>query len=167
MDILKTATDWAKAEVFSSTFFILFGLMFVAAGIGFWQLGKTEMSKAFILPTTVAGALLLTIGLGLFFTNKTRMTEFTSAYNSNSSAFVKSEISRADKTLNEYKTIVFKVIPLIMVVSALLLIFIDKPIWRAIGITTIAMMVVILLIDSNANARHEVYKDKLVIVDKH
>ena len=167
MDILKTATDWAKAEVFSSTFFILFGLMFVAAGIGFWQLGKTDMSKAFILPTTVAGALLLTIGLGLFFTNKTRMTEFTSAYNSNSSAFVKSEISRADKTLNEYKTIVFKVIPLIMVVSALLLIFIDKPIWRAIGITTIAMMVVILLIDSNANARHEVYKDKLVIVDKH
>ena len=25
MDLLKTATDWAKAEVFSSQFFILFG----------------------------------------------------------------------------------------------------------------------------------------------
>ena len=45
MEILKTATDWAKAEVFSTTFFILFGIGFVAASIGFWQLGKTDLAK--------------------------------------------------------------------------------------------------------------------------
>ena len=66
MEILKTATDWAKAEVFSSTFFIIFGIAFVLASIGFWQLGKTDMAKAYIIPTLVAGSLLLTIGLGLF-----------------------------------------------------------------------------------------------------
>ena len=167
MDILKTATDWAKAEVFSSTFFILFGVMFVSASIGFWQLGKTDIAKAFIFPTLVAGVLLVTIGIGLFFTNKSRINDFTpdgyrDAYNSDAPAFIESEIIRADKTLNEYKIIVFKVIPLIIVVAALLIIFINTPIWRAISITTIAMMIVILLVDSNANARIEVYKEQLV-----
>ena len=166
MDILKTATDWAKAEVFSSTFFILFGIMFVAASIGFWQLGKTDMAKAYIIPTLVAGSLLLAIGLGIFFTNKSRVSSFTTANNSDAPAFVVSEIARVEQSSNEYRTIVFKIIPLIIVVFALLIIFINTPIWRAISITTIAMMVVILVIDSNANARLEVYKEQLVLVEK-
>ena len=166
MEILKSATDWAKAEVFSSTFFILFGIMFVAASIGFWQLGKTDMAKAYIIPTLVAGSLLLAIGLGIFFTNKSRVSGFTTAYNSDAPAFVESEIARVEQSSNEYRTIVFKIIPLIIVVFALLIIFINTPIWRAISITTIAMMVVILVIDSNANARLEVYKEQLVLVEK-
>ena len=166
MEILKTAIEWAKAEVFSSQFFILFGVLFVLATIGFWQLGKTEMAKAFVFPTLVAGILLLVIGLGLFFTNKSRITSFTSAYQSDASAFVKSEITRAEKTMKEYQTIVFKIIPLIIVAAALLIIFIDKPIWRAISIITIAMMVVILGVDNNANARIEAYNKQLVLVEK-
>ena len=166
MDILKTATDWAKAEVFSSQFFIIFGVLFVLGTIGFWQLGKTEVAKAFIFPTLVAGILLMIVGFGLLYSNKSRLASFPTAYNSNASAFVKSEISRAEKTIAEYKTIVFKVIPLIIIVAALLLIFIDKPIWRAISITTIAMMVVILLVDSNANARIEAYHEQLILVEK-
>ena len=51
-------------------------------------------------------------------------------------------------------------------VAALLIIFIDKPIWRAISITTIALMVVILTIDYNANARIEAYNKQLVLVEK-
>ena len=108
----------------------------------------------------------MTIGLGLFFTNISRVTNFTTAYNSDAPAFVKSEIVRADKTLNEYKTIVFKVIPLIIVAAALLIIFINTPIGRAISITTIAMMIVILLVDGTAHARIEAYKEQLVLVEK-
>ena len=66
MDILKTATEWAKAELFSTPFFILFGVLFIAASFGFWQLGKTDMAKAYIIPLLIAGALLMTIGFGLF-----------------------------------------------------------------------------------------------------
>lgn len=166
MEILKTATDWAKAEVFSSQFFIFFGLLFVLATIVFWQLGKTDVAKAFVFPTLVAGVLLLAVGLGIFFTNKLRITSFTTAYNSNPSAFVQSEITRTKKTMTEYQTIVFKIIPLIIVVAALLIVFIDKPIWRAISITTIAMMAVILLVDTNANARIEAYNKQLALVEK-
>ncbi|BAO77703.1 hypothetical protein [Winogradskyella sp. PG-2] len=70
MDILKLATEWTKAEVFSTRFFILFAILFLIASIGFWQLGKTETARAYIIPTLIAGLLLMTIGLGLFYTNK-------------------------------------------------------------------------------------------------
>ena len=64
MDIIKASTDWIKAELFSTPFFILFGVLFVLASVGFWQLGKTEMAKAYIIPTMVAGILLMIIGIG-------------------------------------------------------------------------------------------------------
>ncbi len=166
MEILKTAIGWAKAEVFSSIFFILFGVMFLAASIGFWQLGKTEIAKAFIYPSLVAGILILTVGIGIFIANKSRVNSFTTAYNTDAKTFVKLEITRTEKSMGEYRLIVFKVIPLIIVVAALLIIFIDQPIWRAISITTIAMMVVIILVDSNANARINAYNQQLVLVDQ-
>ncbi|SHI61244.1 hypothetical protein SAMN04488096_10329 [Mesonia phycicola] len=165
MDILKTATDWAKSELFSTPFFILFGIVFAVASLGFWQLGKTDIARAYIIPTLVAGVLLVTIGLGLFFTNKSRITRFETAYNKDASVFVESEITRAEATLKEYNTIVFKAIPIIIIVAALSIIFINTPTWRAISITTIAMMIVILLIDGTAHARIEAYYKELKLVD--
>lgn len=162
MDILKTATDWAKSELFSTPFFVLFGIGFVAASIGFWQLGKTDLAKAYIIPTLVAGVLLMTIGLGLFFTNKARITQFEKAYNTDPSAFVQSELARADATLKEYKNVVFTAIPLIIAAFALVLFFVNTPTWRAISITAMAMLIIILLIDGTAHARIEAYKTQLV-----
>ena len=166
MYILKTATDWAKSELFSTPFFILFGIGFVAASIGFWQLGKTDLAKAYIIPTLVAGVLLMTIGLGLFFTNKARITQFEKAYNTDPSAFVQSELARAESTLKEYKNVVFTAIPLIIMAFALVLFFVNTPTWRAISITAMAMLIIILLIDGTAHARIEAYNKQLVLVEK-
>ncbi len=166
MDILKTATDWAKDEVFSTRFFILFGILFIIATLGFWKLGKTAIAKAYIIPTLVAGILLLTIGLGLFFTNKSRITQFKTAYNTDSSAFVASEFKRIDATLNEYKTIVIKAIPLIIIACSLVIMFVNSPTWRAGMITAIAMLIVILLIDGTAHSRIENYNKKLISITK-
>jgi len=165
MEILKIATEWAKDEVFSSRFFILFAILFLLGSLGFWQLSKTATAKAYIIPTLVAGGLLLAVGVGIFFTNKARVTSFETAYNANPSEFVKSEIVRTQKSMGEYKTIVFKVIPFIIVAAALLIVFVDKPLWRSICITTIAMMVVILFVDSNADSRIKIYNEKLIEID--
>ena len=112
MEILKAATEWARAEVFSSQFFIFFGLLFLVGSIGFRQLGKTEVAKAFTTPMLVAGLLILTVGIGFFIANKSRITSFAEAYNSDAAAFVQSEIARTAKSMGEYQTIVFKIIPL-------------------------------------------------------
>lgn len=165
MDILKAATDWAKAELVSTPFFILFGVVFMAASFGFWQLGKTEIAKAYIIPTLVAGALLTIIGLGLFFTNKSRITQFETAYKADASAFVASELKRAKSTLKEYDNVVFTAIPIIIAVCAIIIFFVSTPIWRASMITTIAMLVVILLIDGTAYARIDAYNKQLLSVE--
>ncbi|WP_222435302.1 hypothetical protein [Puniceibacterium confluentis] len=59
MDIVKTATDWTRAEMLSSSFFILFGLSFLLASFGFWQLGRTDIARAYVVPMLVAGTLIL------------------------------------------------------------------------------------------------------------
>lgn len=165
MDILKTAQDWAKAEMFSTSFFIVAGVLFVAASIGFWQLGKTDLARAYIIPTAVAGAILLTIGCGLFFTNKARVTQFEKAYNQDAKAFVQSELVRAEATLKEYKNVVFTAIPLIIAACAIVLMLLNAPVWRASMITTMAMLIVILLIDGTAHARIDNYNKQLLSVE--
>jgi hypothetical protein len=162
MDILKTATDWAKDELFSTPFFVLFGIAFLVASLGFWKLGVTDLARAYIIPTLVAGSLLVIIGSGLYYTNVNRLKQFEVAYNEDASAFVQSEIERAEATLKEYKNIVFTGIPIIIVVCALALFFTNGLVLRASMITTIAMLSVILLIDGTASARIEAYHQQLI-----
>ena len=118
------------------------------------------------LPMLVVGILTLTIRLGLFFTNKSRVSSFVKDYNKDASAFVQSEIIRTGKTIKDFQTTVYKVIPIIIIVAALLFIFIDKPLWRAISISTIAMMIVIMMIDTNSYTRYVEYHEQLVLVEK-
>ena len=164
MELLKLATEWAKAEVFSTRFFILFATLFLIASIGFWQMGKTDLAKAYIIPTLIAGLLLMTIGLGLFYTNKSRIIQFENAFKSDVLAFFQSEIERSESTLKEY-TVVFKVIPILIIIAASLILFINTPTWRAISITTIAMLIVILLVDGTAHSRIVNYHSDLKLVD--
>ena len=162
MDILQVATDWAKAELVSTSFFILVGIAFVLASFGFWQFGKTDLARAYIIPILVAGAFLMTVGFGLFFTNKARISQFETAYKTDALAFVDSELARAEGTLKEYKTVVFTAIPIIIVVCGLVIFFVSTPVWRASMISTIAMLAVILLIDGLAHARIDNYNTELL-----
>ena len=57
-------------------------------------------------------------------------------------------------------------IPGIIIVAALLIVFVNTPTWRAVSITVVALMIVILLVDSNANARIQSYYEQLKLVDK-
>ncbi len=165
MELLKLATEWAKAEVFSTRFFIFFAILFLIASIGFWQLGKTDLAKAYIIPTLVTGVLLMTIGLGLFYTNKSRVTQFEKEFHNDAPTFYQSEIERSERTLKEY-TVVFKVIPMLIIVAALLILLINTATWRAISITTIAMLIVILLVDGTAYSRIDAYHKELKLMDK-
>ncbi|MBU2963450.1 hypothetical protein KO516_22005 [Citreicella sp. C3M06] len=161
MDILKTATDWTKAETLSSVVFILFGLSFLLASWGFWHWGKTDVAKAYVIPMLVAGGLLLILGLGLFIPNQARLTSVPLAHSTDASGFIASEIARADKVLNDYRIAVFRVFPLIIALCALLIPVLTFAHWRASLITTIAMLAIILIVDTNANARLEAYKAQL------
>lgn len=160
MDVLKLSTDWAHAEVFSAKIAALIGLLFFMAAIGFWQLGKTVMANAFVWPLLIAGGLIFTVSAGLYFTNKPRISQFEKAYKHDTKAFVKTEIERTSKSQKEL-ALVFKILPCIIIAAALLIMFTNTPMWRATGITIMALMIILLLIDSNTNARNTAYHQAL------
>jgi len=164
MELLKLATEWAKAEVFSTRFFIFFAIGFLIASVGFWQLGKTDLAKAYIIPTLVAGILLLIIGSGLVYTNIKRVKQFEKDFNTDKSAFYQSEIERSESTLKQF-IVVFKVVPILIIVAAFLILFVNTPTLRAISVTAISMFIVILLIDGTAHSRIEAYYEELKLVD--
>ena len=164
IELLKSATDWARAEVFSTSFFVVFGVMFLLGSVSFWYLGKSEIAKSYVIPTMVAGVVLMIIGLGLIYANVTRISAFETAFNSDALAFLQSEIARAESTLKEYQTVVFKAIPAIIIVCALGIAFMSTPIWRASFITAIAMLIVILLVDGTAHVRVDAYYKLLLTV---
>ncbi|AXT56439.1 hypothetical protein J8L88_11350 [Aquimarina sp. MMG015] len=164
MDVIKLAIEWAKAEVFSTRFFIFFAIGFLIASVGFWQFGKTDLAKAYIIPTLVAGILLLVIGSGTNYTNVQRLKQFEKDFNTDKTAFYQSEIERSESTIKQFK-FVFKLVPILIIAAALLILFINTPTWRAISITTISILIVILLIDGNAHSRIENYHKELKLLD--
>ncbi|TDL89398.1 hypothetical protein [Meridianimarinicoccus aquatilis] len=166
MDIVKTVTDWTRAEMLSSGFFILFGLSFLVASLGFWQLGRTDMARAYVVPMLVAGTLILIIGVGLFFPSQARLKSVSAAYATDATGFIADESARADRVLNAYRIAVFRVIPLIIAACGLAILYFETPLWRTSLITTIAMMAVILVVDTNANARLEGYRGQLASTEK-
>lgn len=165
MEILKIATDWVKAEVFSSLFFVFFWIVFVFASLGFWQLGKTELAKAYIIPTLIAGVLFLIIWLGLIYSYQSKINNFPISYNNDSKKFVETEIIYVEKTLNDYKNTVFTAIPIIIAICAILLIFISTPIWKSSLITIIAFLAILLLVDGTASNRLENYYKQLKLIE--
>lgn len=166
MDIVRIATEWAKAEVFSAKIFILFGIMFIIAAVGFWQLGKTEMARAYLYPTLVVGGLLLSAGLSFYFSNTSKISQIETEYKANPTEFIKSEIARTEQTMNTYENVAFKVFPAIIALAALLFVFVERPIWRAIFVTIIAFLLVLIWMDSSAHERMKAYHEQLILVDK-
>lgn len=162
LDILATALDWAKAEMFSSAFFAAFGIAFLIVGYGFWQMGKTDVAKAFVIPLLIVGGLLVILGVGLMISNLMQISSFPDAYNADAKAFLAAEIARVERTIEGYNNALFKFIPIIIIVCAGLLLVVKSPLWQASMMCIIAMMAIILLVDMNANARLETYKTKLL-----
>ena len=161
MDIMKTASDWARFEMHAALVFAGFGLAFLLSGLGFRQLGTTDLARAFVIPMLVAGVLLLILGVGLFLPAQTRLASLPTTYASDSTAFLTAELARADKVLNDYRFAVFRLFPAIIALCALAIPFLTGPYWRASLITAIAMFTVLILVDSNANARLLAYKAEL------
>lgn len=161
MDILKAATDWTRAEMVSSSFFALAGVMFLLASLGFWHVGKTEMARAFVVPCLVAGALLLALGVGIFTQSYGRLTSFPLAHDADAAGFLASELARVEAVTAQYRVAVFLVMPLIIAAGAILILFLSAPVWRASLITVIAMLAVVMIVDATANARLAAYGEKL------
>ena len=125
--------------------------------------GKTGARKGIYLPPFVCGSLLMIIGIGLTYSNTVRLNSFGKAYDADAQAFTVTEIERVDQTMAEFELIVFKVIPFIIIFCALIFVFFDQSLSRAICLSIIGMMVVIMLVDTHSYMRLKDYKKELML----
>ncbi len=161
MDILTLAQQWAKQEAFSSRFFIVAAVVFFAISFGFWKFGQSEISRSYIYPTLICGLLLVIIGGGLVWNDTRRYNTFPTEYKENPEAFLNAELERSEKTATSSYTTIYRYIPILIMLAALLIIIFDKPIVRASCITTIAFLSVLLFVDSTAQSRIDTYNKAL------
>jgi hypothetical protein len=161
MDIIKLSTDWAKAEVFSGKIVWLFSILYLVTAIGFWYFGRSAMAKAFIWPLLIAGIFLVSVGAGLFFTNKPRIGQFQKEYYQNAGAFIGKELKRTAESEKQLK-LVFKILPAIVIAGALIIVFLPGSVhWRAIGIILVATCGFLMVVDSNTGYRNTIYHSQL------
>lgn len=165
MDIIKLSTDWAKAEVFSAKIVWLFSAIEIITAIGFWYWGKTVMAKSFFLPLLVAGLFLATVGAGLYFANNPRITTFETECRANPEAFLQGEIQRTDKSKREL-VLVFKILPSIIIIAAIVILFVPASLWKAIAITIIITVAFLMIVDSNTETRNNIYNSHLSSIKK-
>lgn len=166
MEIIKAAQDWAKGEIFSAIIFMLFGLVYLFAAFGCWQWGTTPLARALVVPILIAGGLLLSAGIGFYFSNKARLADFEPAYKTNPTELINSEIERTSQTIKTYENVALKVFPAIILLAGIIAIFVSTPIWRAICIAIIAFLAVLVLLDSQALKRMKTFNQQLEIVKK-
>jgi len=160
MDILRLSADWAKAEVFSAKVVFLFSAIEVIAAIGFWYFGKTNMARAFIWPILISGLFLIAVGAGLYLANKPRIERFEKQYNLDAKTFIQEEFDRTAKSQGEL-AMVFKILPALTILGAIVILLMPAPLWRAIGITVIVTAAFLMLVDSNTDARNSVYHSQI------
>ena len=160
MDIIKLSTDWAKAEVFSAKIVWLFSAIEIMAALGFWYWGRTAMAKAFVWPLLLAGLLLVAVGAGLYFANKPRIERFEKEYHQNPDVFIKAELQRTAESQRQL-ALVFRILPAIIIIAALIIFFLPMFPWRAIAVTIIMIATFLMIVDSNTEARNTAYHDQL------
>ncbi|MDH7460517.1 hypothetical protein QEG73_04485 [Chitinophagaceae bacterium 26-R-25] len=161
MDILKLSTEWAKAELFSSKIVLLFSVIVLLSAAGFAVWGKTVMAKAFVVPMIVAGLFMVAVSIGLYAANKPRVEQFEKEYSANADSFIKKEIARTTKSQGELK-MVFKILPAIIIVAAILLMLFPSANWRAITVTLITTAAFLMIVDSHTDARNNAYREQLI-----
>jgi ABC-2 type transport system permease protein len=161
MDVIKFSIDWVKAELFSAKIIWLFSVIVLLSAAGFAYWWKTTTARAFIIPLVVSGVMLASAGVGLYVANKPRLTKFPKEYQLNANEFIKREIERTSKSREDF-VLVFKILPSIIIVSAVILMIFPSANWRATTITIILTAAFLMAIDSNTAARNAAYRLQLL-----
>jgi ABC-2 type transport system permease protein len=161
MDIIKLSTDWARAEVLSAKIVWLFSLIELLAAIGFWYWGRTAMARIFPWPLLVMGLFLVAVGAGLYAANKPRITRFESEARQNSKALMEAEIQRTAKSHGDL-ALVFKILPGIVIVAAVVITLAPATGWRAVSVVIILTAAFLMVVDSNTAARNDDYHTQLI-----
>ena len=162
MEIINYSIEWARGEVFSAKVIALISVFVLLCVAGFYFWGKTSMARAYWLPLALSGVFLIIVAGGLYFANHPRITAFKEQYKENPQLFIKSELERTAKSDSDLNTIVYIVLPTIVVVCGILcIVLMGSPNVRAWLIVLMMLGAFLMAVDSNTKARNTEYHEIL------
>ncbi len=164
MEIIKYFNEWAKAEIIASFYFMFIGLLYALGSFCLWKIGEAPLSRALIIPLLVSGILLLGAGVGFYVSNKTKLNNFEMDYKSDPEKVINAELERTSSTIKTYENVALKIFPIIIIITALIASFTSNVNVKAIGIAIIAFFLVLVLLDSQALKRMQIYNRQLNVM---
>jgi ABC-2 type transport system permease protein len=123
------------------------------------------MAKSFVWPLLIAGLFIAFVGAGLFLANNPRIHRFEQEYRLDPNAFLQSEMQRTERSKGEL-ALVFRIIPVIVVLSAAAILVVPGAVSRAIAITIILNTAFLMTVDSNTEARNNIYHYEISTLKK-
>jgi ABC-2 type transport system permease protein len=165
MDILKIATDWAKIELISNSVFVLASVIFLSVSL-FLQIGARESHfSTYSLPFVIAAILLLILGAGLLFSTWQHSTNLEFQFQQDMTLFIQAELTRAEKTISQYKLAVNVIFPALGLISFCILLVFQNDQVRASAITSVIVLLILITVDTAAKERLVKYTKDLAMPD--
>jgi len=165
MDILKIATDWAKIELISNSVFILASVIFLSVSL-FLQIGARESHfSTYSPPFVIAAILLLILGAGLLFSTWQHSTNLEFQFQQDMTLFIQAELTRAEKTISQYKLAVNVIFPALGLISFCILLVFQNDQVRASAITSVIVLLILITVDTAAKERLVKYTKDLAMPD--
>ena len=165
MDILKIATNWAKIELISNSVFVLASVIFLSVSL-FLQIGARESHfSTYSLPFVIAAILLLILGAGLLFSTWHHSTNLEFQFQQDKALFIQAELTRAEKTISQYKLAVNVIFPALGLISFCILLGFQNDQVRASAITSLIVLLILITVDTAAKERLVKYTKDLAMPD--
>ena len=163
MDILKIATDWAKIELISNSVFVLASVIFLSVSFFLQICARESHFSTYSLTFVIAAIMLLILGAGLLFSTWQHSTNLEFQFQQDMTLFIQAELTRAEKTISQYKLAVNVIFPALGLISFFILLVFQNDQVRASAITSVIVLLILITVDTAAKERLVKYTKDLAM----
>lgn len=159
MDLIKHTAEWASGDALQGK--IMLGLGVLMLVLAFLILRSDhQMLRGMLIPIGLISAIGLAYGGFLTFSRPTHVLKVTELYQKDAKAAVTQELAKAENDHKTYSALL-KVWPVLIAISALLLLFITKEYYRGLLLGLVGLFFIGLLLDTFLHHRLQPYYDVL------
>ena len=161
MKFIEYSVQWAKGESFEGMCIAIAGVITLVCSLLIWKFGATLNAKALLIPALVLGLLFSLMGSYMMYSNNQRITNFQSAYQSDSEGFIQNEKKRVEDFQFMYPTSL-AISAVCFLITVLAFSFSQSPIFQAIGVALAVFGLSLIIIDYFSKERGQIYYEHIL-----
>jgi hypothetical protein len=161
MKLIEYSTQWAKGESFEGMCIAIAGVLTLGCSFLIWKYGTTVNAKALLIPIFILGLLFSAMGSYMMYANNQRVTDFQSAYQTDSEAFIQNEKKRVEGFQFMYPTSL-AISAVCFLLTILAFAFSKNATFPAIGVALYVFGLSLIIIDYFSKERGQIYYEHLL-----